>query len=390
MRRDVEGVKRLKHHRSGKVAGYLLVAVLGGIVGGLSTRLLDLTAAGTGTITRSPIRSYTEVVEKGTPAAMGEVVAQVAREVGPAVVNIDTQGRPSGLFRPLGPEDAPEGQGSGFIINGREGLIVTNNHVVENAQRIQVTLTDKRTLPAEIVGTDPIGDIALLRVKDGGRLPEVKFGDSDALQIGQLTVAIGSPLGFENTVTMGVLSQTGRQLEGHVRGIPLDDLIQTDAAINPGNSGGPLLDAYGRVIGMNTAIISRAQGLGFAVAANTIKRSVDDILANGHVIRPWVGITMSELTPFTVRELGIKRPERDGVAINAVRPNEPASRAGLRRGDVILEANGQKVENSETLRRIIRKLRPGDRLTLRGFRGNDPKTWVITVGEMPAVDELRE
>jgi len=329
-------------------------------------------------------------VEKSTPAAQGEVVVQVVSDVGPAVVNIDTQQRTPGLFQPRGMDDMQSGQGSGFIINGGEGLIVTNNHVVENAQRIQVTLTDKRTLIAEVVGADEIGDIALLRVKGGGKLPEVKFGDSDTLRIGQLTVAIGSPLGFENTVTMGVLSQTGRQLEGHVQGIPLYDLIQTDAAINPGNSGGPLLDAYGRVIGMNTAIISRAQGIGFAVASNTIKRSVDDILQNGHVIRSWVGITMSELTPDTVRELRITRPERDGVAINSVRPNEPASRAGLRPGDMITQANGEKVEDGEALRRMIRKLRPGAKLTLKGFRGNDSKTWQVEIGEMPQADKLRE
>jgi S1-C subfamily serine protease len=239
------------------------------------------------------------------------------------------------------------------------------------------------------VGTDPIGDVALVRVSGGGHLPEVKFGDSDKLQIGQLTVAIGSPLGFENTVTMGVLSQIGRQIEGHVQGIPLDDLIQTDAAINPGNSGGPLLDAYGRVIGMNTAIMSKAQGIGFAVAANSIKRSISDILKYGHVVRPWVGVTMAELTSDTRRSLGITRRERDGVAIASVRPGEPADRAGLRTGDVITQAQGQKVATGEELRKVIRKLRPGDSLTLQGFRGNSPKSWSVKIGEMPGADQLQ-
>jgi S1-C subfamily serine protease len=217
----------------------------------------------------------------------------------------------------------------------------------------------------------------------------VKLGDSDRLQIGQLTVAIGSPLGFENTVTMGVLSQIGRQLEGHVDGIPLDDLIQTDAAINPGNSGGPLLDAYGRVIGMNTAIMSRAQGIGFAVAANSIKRSVEDILKNGHVVRAWVGIRMAELTPETVRSLRITRPEREGVAIESVRAGEPASQADLRRGDVVTRANGKNVADGEDLRKLIRKLRPGAELALEGFRGNQPQTWKVIIGEMPGADQLQ-
>ncbi|MCC2670466.1 MAG: HtrA2 peptidase [Armatimonadetes bacterium] len=375
--------------RSGKAASYVVIGVLSGVVGGLTVRVLDYNLPARARISSGPVRAYTEVVEASAPAAMGEVVTRVVRDVGPAVVNIDTLQRASGggLFQSE-EEDSPEGQGSGFIINGREGLIVTNNHVVERADRIQVTLTDKRTLTAEVVGADPIGDIALLKVSGGGHLPELKFADSDKLQIGQLTVAIGSPLGFENTVTMGVLSQIGRQLEGHVRGIPLDDLIQTDAAINPGNSGGPLLDAYGRVIGMNTAIMSRAQGIGFAVTANSIKRSVTDILQNGHVVRAWVGITMAELTPETVRSLRITRPERDGVAIDSVRPGEPASQAGLRKGDMITHANGTAVANGEELRKLIRKLRPGAELALKGYRGNQTQTWRVVVGEMPGADQL--
>jgi S1-C subfamily serine protease len=381
---------RFGRNRSGKAATYLLIGILGGVAGGLVVRTLDRVPGQRISFSSGTVRPYTEVVESGAPAAMGEVVARVARDQGPAVVNIDTEGRSrgGGLFS-FGEDGVSEGQGSGFIINGREGLIVTNNHVVENADRIQVTLTDKRILPAEVVGTDPIGDVALVRVSGGGHLPEVKFGDSDKLQIGQLTVAIGSPLGFENTVTMGVLSQIGRQIEGHVQGIPLDDLIQTDAAINPGNSGGPLLDAYGRVIGMNTAIMSKAQGIGFAVAANSIKRSISDILKYGHVVRPWVGVTMAELTSDTRRSLGITRRERDGVAIASVRPGEPADRAGLRTGDVITQAQGQKVATGEELRKVIRKLRPGDSLTLQGFRGNSPKSWSVKIGEMPGADQLQ-
>lgn len=380
---------RFGRNRSGKAGSYVLIGLLGGIAGGLVVRNLDRVPGERVRFASGPLKPYTEVIESGAPAATGEVVARVAREMGPAVVNIDTEGRSRGGMSPFGDEGVAEGQGSGFIINGLEGLIVTNNHVVENADRIRVTLTDKRTLPAEVVGTDPIGDVALLRVSGGGRLPEVKFGDSDRLQIGQLAVAIGSPLGFENTVTMGVLSQIGRQIEGHVQGIPLDDLIQTDAAINPGNSGGPLLDAYGRVVGMNTAIISKAQGIGFAVAANSIKRSISDILKYGHVVRPWVGVTMAELTAETRRSLGITRRERDGVAIASVRPNEPASQAGLRAGDVITAANGQKVSTGEELRRVIRKLRPGVTLKLWGFRGNQSQTWQVKIGEMPGADQLQ-
>lgn len=366
----------------------MLVALLAGIAGGVTVRLLDRAGVAGGFAAGGPVRTYTEVVDKGQPIAAGEAVVRVAREVGPAVISIDTLARATSGFGFPNADEIREGQGSGFIINGREGLAVTNNHVVEGAQQIRVTLPDKRTFAAEVVGTDPIGDIALIRIKNGGSLPEVKFGDSDRLEIGQITIAIGNPLGFENTVTVGVLSQVGRRLEGKIRNIPLDDLLQTDAAINPGNSGGPLLDGYGRVIGMNTAIINRAQGLGFAVAANLVKKTVNDLLTKGHVVRPWIGVTMAELTADVAAQLGIPPGDLKGVVIADVRPNEPAFRGGLAPGDVINQANGQTISSGEELRKAIRKLEPGQKLTLKGRRGNDPKTWTLTIGEMPAVDRL--
>ena len=167
---------------------------------------------------------------------------------------------------------------------------------------------------ADVVGTDPIGDVALVRLTGGENLPQVSLGDSDQLHVGQVAIAIGNPLGLRNTVTEGVVSAIGRQLpDGHVRGIPLDDLLQTDAAINPGNSGGPLLDAYGKVIGMNTAIPSSGQGLGFAVAANTIRKSVADLQAHGHVIRPWIGVSLVELNPAAAEALQVRTSETKGV-----------------------------------------------------------------------------
>ncbi|HTE20879.1 MAG TPA: trypsin-like peptidase domain-containing protein [Armatimonadota bacterium] len=382
--------KRAK--RPGRAMALVLVGVLGGIAGSLTTRLLD--GAGFQLGRRfsftGPVRPYTEVVEVGHPAASGEGIVRVARQVGPAVINIDTVARHPGGAALGVPEEVQEGEGSGFIINGREGLAVTNNHVVENASRIEVTLFDKRVLPAVVVGADPVGDIALIRITGGGLLPEVKFGDSDRLQPGQTTVAIGSPMGFKNTVTMGVLSQVGRRLDGQVQGIPLDDLIQTDAAINPGNSGGPLLDAYGRVIGVNTAILPRAQGIGFAVAANRVKRAVTDILEHGHVIRPWIGVTMADLGPGGA---GVPArpgsPTKAGVLIESVRRGEPAERAGLQARDVVTEAADERVSNGEDLRHAIRRLRPGQQLVLKGLRGDRPHTWRIIVGEMPSPAQLR-
>jgi serine protease Do len=380
-------MRRMFSRRSGKVAPYLLVAVLGGVVGGVSAKLLD--RGGRLLSVSGPVRPYTEVVESGKPAALGEQVVQVVKKVGPAVVSIDTESQgPGESGFPFMPGERREGKGSGFIINGQEGLAVTNNHVVERAARIRVTLPDKRSFSAKVVGTDAIGDIALIRIEGGGNLPEIQFGDSDKLEIGQIVVAIGNPLGLESTVTQGVLSAIGRRLdEGHVQGIPLEDLLQTDAAINPGNSGGPLLDAYGRVIGMNTAIIATAQGIGFAVAANSIKRAVASILEHGRVIRSWIGISMVNMSPEVAEQLGV--PPRDhGVVVAGVRRGEPADRAGLRRGDVITEANGQKVDDGEDVRRVIRDLKPGTRITLKGFRGDKPQTWQITVGEMPSPEQL--
>ena len=381
--------------RPGKVGVYLLVALLGGIVGGIIARVGD---RGSSSAFSSPNPVYREVIDRpagnSNTVASTEPAVQVVKKVGPAVIRIDTTIKPRDpIFGGFGGDEESFGEGSGFIINGKERLAVTNNHVVEGAQRIQVTLSDKRTLGAKVVGTDPIGDVALIRLDGNGNLPEVPFGDSDKLEIGQVVIAIGNPLGFENTVTEGVLSAIGRRLPGgepgQTRPIPLDDLLQTDAAINPGNSGGPLLDAYGRVIGMNTAIISRAQGIGFAVAANSIKRAVTDLLAHGHVIRSWIGISMLDLTPALQKQIGLTRNGVQGVVVAGVRPGEPADKGGLRKNDVITAINGKPFTNGEQLRHTIRDTRPGDKITLKGIRNNQDTTWTVTIGEMPSADQLQ-
>lgn len=374
--------------RSGKALAFVLIAVAGGVVGSLATRLLDRGMAGTAVTQGSRVRPYTEVIENGKPVAQGETIVQVVKAASPAIVSIDTLSRSvnPGFFS--GGPQVQQGQGSGFVINGRERLCVTNNHVVDGAQQIRVNFPDRRTFSAKVVGRDPIGDVALLRIDGGGELPEIKFGDSDRLEIGQIAIAIGNPLGFEHTVTQGVLSAIGRRLDGNVQGIPLDDLIQTDAAINPGNSGGPLIDAYGRVIGMNTAIISQAQGIGFAVAANRVKRAVTDILEYGRVIRPWIGVSMVDLTPEIARELEITPADRKGVIIAVARPGEPAARAGLREGDLITEANGKQIQNTEELRTVIQSLKPGEKITMMGWRGDRETNWIVTIAEMPSPERL--
>jgi len=202
-----------------------------------------------------------------------------------------------------GPEQSEpmprQGKGSGFIIDGQQGLVVTNNHVVQGADKIQVTLPDKRSFTGIVVGTDPYGDVALVRIR-ADHLPQLEWGDSDKVLPGATAIAIGNPFGFANTVTVGVVSALGRELPSPA-GFPLDNLIQTDAAINPGNSGGPLCDIRGRVIGMNTAIIPYGQGIGFAVAVSSIKRSVEDIQAHGHAVRPWLRVQMTDISQEIAR-----------------------------------------------------------------------------------------
>ncbi len=380
--------------RRGGAWGYLVAATLGGVVGSVLTGGMLLFVprpAATGfPALGGTVRPYREVVDASAPASLGETTVKVVRKVGPAVVNIDTlrDSGPRQLFRLPGDEpDAEGGQGSGFVINGKDRLVVTNNHVVENARQIRVTMPDKRIFRGTVIGADPIGDIALLRLDGGGSLPEVEFADSDRLEIGQLVLAIGSPLGFQSTVTQGVLSAVGRQLpDGHMQGIPLDDLIQTDAAINPGNSGGPLLDAYGRVIGMNTAILPRAQGIGFSVAANSIKQAVRDILEKGRVVRPWIGVSMTDLS-VARRELGVSATG-EGVAISGVRAGEPAERAGLQRGDVINRVGGQAVASADEVRQRVREIGAGKVVEFGGSRNGKPQSWKITLGEMPPLDQL--
>jgi S1-C subfamily serine protease len=378
--------------RAGKVGlsvlGALIFGLVGGVAGGFATRSLEKTQLpGSGAGSRE-VRPYTEVVERGEPAAQGEAVVQVVRKVAPAVVNIDTEQRRPGEMFGFGGNQVRSGKGSGFIINGKEGLIVTNNHVVRGADTIRVTLQNKETYTATVVGTDPIGDIGLIRVKMDGLapLPEVKLADSDKLQIGQITVAIGNPLGFENTVTEGVLSQVGRELDGEVDGMPLENLIQTDAAINPGNSGGPLLDAYGDVIGMNTAVASGAQGIGFAVASNAIKRAVESILENGRVIRPYIGVQMGWASAADAREHVGATGDKDGIVIAGVQPGGPADKAGMRGGDFLTGVNGTPLESMDDLRKAIREKKVGDKITVEGQRDGKPTTWEITLGELPPIE----
>ena len=262
--------------------------------------------------------------------------------------------------------------GSGFIID-KEGFIVTNNHVVEDADKIKVKLKNGKEFDAEIVGRDPNTDIALIKVKSKNNLPVVKLGDSDALKVGQWVVAIGSPFGLEHTVTAGIVSAKGRIIGSG----PYDDFLQTDASINPGNSGGPLINMEGEVIGINTAIIASGQGIGFAIPINSAKRIVDQLKSSGEVTRGWLGVGIQDISEELAEYYGIK--EGKGVLVTEVFPGDPADEAGIKPKDIVLSINGKKVENTRELSKLIADTSVGDTVKIKVLRNGIEKTFPVKI-----------
>lgn len=331
-----------------------------------------------------------QVEAKDSPAVVisqEQATIQAVEDVGPAVVSIVVTNIVRGYdFFNRVIEQPVEGLGSGFIFDER-GYILTNNHVIQGAEEIKVILTDKREFEAEVVGADARNDLAVLKLKLEGKnvdLPIAKLGDSDQLRVGQMTIAIGTPydLDFQNTVTTGVVSALGRSLQSKTeRGyVEINNVIQTDASINPGNSGGPLLDSQGRVIGINTAILGNAQGLGFAVPINTAKDILDDLIEYGHVRRPMIGILGTDVNKEMLREyFGFEGD--GGVYIRQVIPNGPAHAAGLHEGDLILEVDRKKITNMKELVQVVEENGIGAtvKVLVLNKQGLDVKT--VTIGE---------
>jgi serine protease Do len=310
-------------------------------------------------------------------------VVKAIQTVGPCVVNIDTISRPLRSvfdFFPdfFGQPQPRTGQGSGWVSDGTNGYIVTNEHVVHGAHQITVTLHNKEQYEGRVVGADRLSDIAVIKVEAQNLKAAVLSNTKDPL-IGSWAIAIGNPFGFQSTVTVGVVSATDRRLKAP-DGREMEGLIQTDAAINPGNSGGPLCDIHGNVIGMNTAIIPYGQGLGFAISAETIKRVVPELIQHGRVIRPWVGFEYYDYTPRDARQLGIQYTE--GVIVRVYR-GFAAEEAGLKTGDVIVEANDKPVKSARDMDAIIKTLKVGDRLPIVVSRDAKLHRLRLTVGEMP-------
>ncbi len=269
-----------------------------------------------------------------------------------------------------------QGMGSGFIIDDK-GYIVTNNHVVSGADEVEVTLHDKRTLKAEVIGTDPKTDIAVLKINASGLKPVI-LGDSESLGIGSWVVAAGNPFGLTNTITAGIVSAKGRTISG---GEQYEDYIQTDAAINPGNSGGPLLDLNGRVIGINTAIFSRSggyMGIGFAIPVNLARNVIDSLISDGKVRRGWLGVAIQDLDEDLSRSFDFNGK---GVLIGDVNANSPAEKGGMQPGDIVTSLNGQRTESATDLRNIVAQIKPGSKIDVLLYRDGRQKKLKFSIGE---------
>jgi Do/DeqQ family serine protease len=287
------------------------------------------------------------------------------------------------FFRRRAPRDEGRAAGSGVVVDPR-GYIVTNNHVVENATEIEVRLSDDRKFKAALVGRDGRTDLAVLKIENpAGPLPVADLGDSDRLRVGQWAIAIGNPFGLDRTVTVGIISATGRT---HVGVATYEAFIQTDASINPGNSGGPLLNLDGRVVGINTAIVSSGQGIGFAIPINMAREIATQLIERGKVVRGWLGVAIQDLSPELAASLGVK--EDAGALVADVMKDGPAASAGLRPGDVILEFGGSAIKDVPELQKRVAGMEPGRAAPVTVMREKKTVTLSVQIGEQPTDDAM--
>ncbi|HET9845320.1 MAG TPA: Do family serine endopeptidase, partial [Nitrospira sp.] len=297
---------------------------------------------------------------------MQAVITELAETAKPSVVSlfpINTLGK----GRDVAAERVPNAPGSGAgVIMTPEGHIITNNHVVGDSAEIEVRLSDRSKLIAQVIGKDADTDLAVLKVTAGRPLPHARFGDSSTVRVGQWVLAVGNPFGLERTVTLGVVSGIGRE---NVNLSRYENFIQTDASINPGNSGGPLFNLRGEIIGINTAIINFAQGIGFAIPSNMAKQVLQQLLEQGRVVRGWLGVGIQPLTPELARKFGV--PEQEGVLVNEVFEKDPAAAAGIKAGDVITRIEGAVIDSPNRLSRIVAGLLPGAKAHVEVVRNQE-------------------
>jgi serine protease Do len=315
--------------------------------------------------------SGTKLIEE-----LQNVFVDIADRVKPSVVNISPKigSTTHPPFRQEGgrekPPEAP-GSGSGVIID-KKGYIVTNNHVVGDADEVEVRLSDKSKFTGKVVGKDPDTDLAIVKIESDKDLPFVPIGDSAKVKVGQWVIAVGNPFGLDRTVTVGVISALGRE---NVNLSRYEDFIQTDASINPGNSGGPLFNIHGEVVGINTAIINFAQGIGFAIPSSMVQQVMGQLINKGKVTRGWLGVGIQPVTEDLASKFGVK--EGEGVLINEVFENDPAAKAGIQPGDIITKVGGKTVDTPSTLSRTIAATLPGQKLDVEVY--HDGKRKVVTV-----------
>ncbi|MFO1080599.1 MAG: trypsin-like peptidase domain-containing protein [Reyranellaceae bacterium] len=325
----------------------------------------------------SGIPTETSSPDRALFDAYSQAVVDIVETVGPAVVRVETP--PDRDRRQRG------GTGSGVVISP-DGLVLTNSHVVQGAAAVRLALSDTRTVAARVLGDDPHSDLALLRIVDDVALPAARLGDSKRLRRGQLVVAIGNPLGFESTVTAGVVSALGRSLRAST-GRLIDDVVQTDAALNPGNSGGPLVASSGEVIGINTAVIAGAQGLCFAVASNTASHVVSEIVRHGRVRRAFIGLA-GQTVPLPRRlALALGVAQARGVAVTTVEPGGPSARAGLQPGALVVALDGVPVTGVDDLVRRLGGDRIGSPVVLSVIAEGKRREITVVPGERPAGGE---
>ncbi|MCM0594414.1 MAG: HhoA/HhoB/HtrA family serine endopeptidase [Gloeotrichia echinulata DVL01] len=339
-------------------------------------------------------------------AAIGSssFVTEAVNRVGPAVVRIDTERTITRRIDPVfedpffrrffgesfsqqSPTEELRGLGSGFIID-KGGLILTNAHVVDEADKVTVRLKDGRTFEGKVQGIDEVTDLAVVKINAGNNLPVASLGSSNNVQVGDWAIAVGNPLGFDNTVTLGIVSTLKRSSAQVGITDKRLEFIQTDAAINPGNSGGPLLNGQGEVIGINTAIRADAMGIGFAIPIDKAKAIAAQLERDGKVAHPYLGVQMVTLTPQLAKQNNkdpnstIEIPELNGVLVMRVIPNSPAARAGIRRGDVIVQIDGKPITTAEQLQNVVEESRLGQVLQLKVQRGNQTQQLSVRTAEL--------
>jgi len=381
----------MKQRRNIKIV--LIAVLLAGVVAGFG---YGMTASAR---TGEAQAAATAAVSAGSPMVPGNF-SDLAEKVRPGVVNIQVskkvknagferfRGNPFGerdpfgdFFGPFGgfgnnaPERRQQGVGSGFIMS-KEGYILTNNHVVEDADQIKVKLAGGKEFDGKVVGRDPKTDLALVKIAEDSELQPLKLGNSDDLKVGNWVVAVGSPFGLEQTVTAGIVSAKGRVIGSG----PYDNFIQTDASINPGNSGGPLINLQGEVVGINTAIIASGQGIGFAIPINMAKEIAPQLQKRGHVTRGLLGVAIQDVTPELAKSLGLK--ESKGALISQVVPDGPADKAGIEQGDVIVNFDGRTVGDSKDLSRIVASTPVGKTVAVMLLRDGKEVECQTKVGEM--------